>query len=131
MTSGGTTANGPKITVFLADDSLLVREGVRALLASQRDLDVVGVAEDFDSLVRGAEEQKPQVVVTDIRMPPNFQNEGIEAAKLVNNEASGCLARFAGLAEKDKAMLLARRCEISADFVTNPRQDVEIVEFGN
>ncbi len=83
VTSGGTTANGPKITVFLADDSLLVREGVRALLASQPDLDVVGVAEDFDSLVRGAEEQNPQVVVTDIRMPPNFQNEGIEAAKLV------------------------------------------------
>ncbi len=83
VTSGGTTANGPKITVFLADDSLLVREGVRALLASQPDLDVVGVAEDFDGLVRGAEEQKPQVVVTDIRMPPNFQNEGIEAAKLV------------------------------------------------
>ncbi|HYL52048.1 MAG TPA: adenylate/guanylate cyclase domain-containing protein [Acidimicrobiia bacterium] len=83
MTSGGTTGDGPKITVFLADDSLLVREGVRALLASQPDLDVVGVAEDFDSLVRGAEEQKPQVVVTDIRMPPNFQNEGIEAAKLV------------------------------------------------
>lgn len=83
VTSGGTSGDGPKITVFLADDSLLVREGVRALLASQPDLDVVGVAEDFDSLVRGAEEQKPQVVVTDIRMPPNFQNEGIEAAKLV------------------------------------------------
>jgi len=83
VTSGGTTGDGPKITVFLADDSLLVREGVRAVLASKPDLDVVGVAEDFDSLVRGAEEQKPQVVVTDIRMPPNFQNEGIEAAKLV------------------------------------------------
>jgi hypothetical protein len=44
----------PRITVFLADDSLLVREGVRALLAAQADLDVVGVAEDFDTLVAGA-----------------------------------------------------------------------------
>jgi class 3 adenylate cyclase/ActR/RegA family two-component response regulator len=80
MTTGGSP---PKITVILADDSLIVREGVRALLAAQPDLDVVGVADDFDSLVSGAEALHPQVVVTDIRMPPNFQNEGIEAAKLV------------------------------------------------
>jgi class 3 adenylate cyclase/DNA-binding NarL/FixJ family response regulator len=84
---GGTAA--PKITVFLADDSLLVREGVRALLAAQPDLDVVGVAEDFDGLVAGATEKVPQVVVTDIRMPPSFQNEGIEAAKLVRKRNPG------------------------------------------
>jgi class 3 adenylate cyclase/DNA-binding NarL/FixJ family response regulator len=83
------TASPPKITVFLADDSLLVREGVRALLAAQADLDVVGVAEDFDSLVQGAEEKRPQVVVTDIRMPPSFQDEGIEAAKLVRMRNPG------------------------------------------
>jgi class 3 adenylate cyclase/FixJ family two-component response regulator len=89
VTTGGATADAPKITVFLADDSLLVREGVRALLAMQPDLDVVGVAEDFDTLVAGAAETKPQVVVTDIRMPPNFQNEGIEAAKLVRMRTPG------------------------------------------
>lgn len=77
------------ITVFLADDSLLVREGVRALLALQPDLEVVGVAEDFDGLVAGAEATNPNVVVTDIRMPPNFQNEGIEAAKLVRMRNPG------------------------------------------
>jgi class 3 adenylate cyclase/DNA-binding NarL/FixJ family response regulator len=75
--------------VFLADDSLLVREGVKALLASQADLDVVGVAEDFDTLVAGAEATDPHVVVTDIRMPPNFQNEGIEAAKVVRMRRPG------------------------------------------
>src|SRR4051794_19948924 len=78
-----------KISVFLADDSLLVREGVRALLAAEPDLEVVGVAEDFDTLVQGAETARPQVVVTDIRMPPNFQNEGIEAAKLVRKQQPG------------------------------------------
>ncbi len=77
------------ITVFLADDSLLVREGVRALLALQPDLEVVGVAEDLDGLVAGAAETNPNVVVTDIRMPPNFQNEGIEAAKLVRMRNPG------------------------------------------
>jgi class 3 adenylate cyclase/ActR/RegA family two-component response regulator len=83
------TDEPPRITVFLADDSLLVREGVRALLAAQADLDVVGTAEDFDTLVAGAAELSPQVVVTDIRMPPSFQNEGIEAAKLVRMRNPG------------------------------------------
>jgi len=84
-----TGSNHPVITVYLADDSLLVREGVRALLAMQPDLDVVGVAEDFDGLVEGASATKPNVVVTDIRMPPSFQSEGIEAAKIVRMENPG------------------------------------------
>ena len=83
------TGVGPTITVFLADDNLLVREGVRALLDRQEDLDVVGVAEDYDSLVGGAEEAEPQVIVTDIRMPPSFQREGIEAAQEVRKRHPG------------------------------------------
>ena len=78
-----------KITVFLADDNLLVREGVRALLQRQDDLDVVGVAADYDELIAGAEAAAPQVVVTDIRMPPTFQREGIEAAKEVRKRHPG------------------------------------------
>ena len=77
------------ITVFLADDNLLVREGVRALLDLQPDLEVIGVAADYDELVDGASRAHPQVVVTDIRMPPNFQDEGIEAAKLVRKHHPG------------------------------------------
>lgn len=77
------------ISVFLADDNLIVREGVRALLALESDIDVVGVAEDFDSLVEGAEAENPQVVVTDIRMPPTFQQEGIDAARLIRKRHPG------------------------------------------
>lgn len=77
------------ITVFLADDNLLVREGVRALMDMAGDLEVVGMAGDLDSLVEGAIATEPQVVVTDIRMPPNFQREGIEAAKLVRMRHPG------------------------------------------
>lgn len=77
------------ISIFLADDNLLVREGVRALLAREQDLDVVGVAGDYDELVRGAVAAAPQVVVTDIRMPPSFQREGIEAAKEVRKHHPG------------------------------------------
>jgi class 3 adenylate cyclase/DNA-binding NarL/FixJ family response regulator len=81
--------NDRRITVFLADDNLLVREGVRALLGMETDLEVVGVAADFDELVEGATAVQPQVVVTDIRMPPTFQDEGIEAAKLVRKRHPG------------------------------------------
>ncbi len=78
-----------RITVFLADDNLLVREGVRAVLSIEPDLEVVGLAADFDELIGGATAAHPQVVVTDIRMPPNFQNEGIEAAKEIRKRHPG------------------------------------------
>jgi class 3 adenylate cyclase/DNA-binding NarL/FixJ family response regulator len=78
-----------RISVFLADDNLIVREGVRALIGSAGDMEVVGVAGDYDGLVAGAEQAAPQVVVTDIRMPPTFQREGIEAAKQVRKRHPG------------------------------------------
>jgi class 3 adenylate cyclase/FixJ family two-component response regulator len=78
-----------RITVFLADDNVIVREGVRALLALEPDLDVVGTADDYDSLVAGAESAAPQVLVTDIRMPPSFQSEGIDAAKALRKRHPG------------------------------------------
>ena len=77
------------ITVFLADDNLIVREGVRALLEVEDDLEVVGTADDYDRLVEGAEAVAPQVVVTDIRMPPTFRREGIDAAKQVRKRHPG------------------------------------------
>ena len=68
------------ITVLLADDNLIVREGVRALLA--RDADRRGRRASpatTTSWSHGRDALRPQVLVTDIRMPPTFQNEGIEA----------------------------------------------------
>jgi adenylate cyclase len=80
---------GSTISVFLADDNLIVREGVRALLGLENDFEVVGTAADFDELVAGAEKLAPQVVVTDIRMPPSFQQEGIEAAHEIRKRHPG------------------------------------------
>ncbi|MGQ0521175.1 MAG: adenylate/guanylate cyclase domain-containing protein [Actinomycetota bacterium] len=79
---------GP-ITVFLADDNLLVREGVRALVNLEPDLDVVGVAADYEELLARAEPLEPHVLVTDIRMPPSFQKEGIDAAKQLRKRHPG------------------------------------------
>ena len=85
----GSAMDDGRITVFLADDNLIVREGVRALLSMKKEVDVVGVAADYDELVAGAEAANPQVIVTDIRMPPNFQREGIDAAKEVRKRHPG------------------------------------------
>jgi len=78
-----------RISVFLADDNVIVREGVKALLGLEADLEVVGTGADYDELVDGADATEPQVVVTDIRMPPNFQQEGIDAAKEIRKRHPG------------------------------------------
>jgi class 3 adenylate cyclase/DNA-binding NarL/FixJ family response regulator len=78
-----------RITVFLADDSILIREGVRAMITREHDLEVVGVAEDYDGLVNGAAELAPNVVVSDIRMPPAFQREGIDGCKEIRKQHPG------------------------------------------
>ncbi len=77
------------ISVLLADDNLIVREGVRALIERHKDLEIVGVAADYDEVVQGATDLAPQVLVTDIRMPPSFNREGIDAAKEVRKRHPG------------------------------------------
>jgi DNA-binding NarL/FixJ family response regulator len=72
--------SAPAITVVLADDNLIAREGVQALLRMEEDIEVVAVATDYDELLESAEAHTPRVVVTDIRMPPNMLREGIDAA---------------------------------------------------
>jgi len=62
---------------------------VRALVSREPDLEVVGVAADYDELIAGAVAAAPQVLVTDIRMPPTFQREGIEAAKELRRHHPG------------------------------------------
>jgi class 3 adenylate cyclase/FixJ family two-component response regulator len=78
-----------RITVLLADDSLIVREGVKAMLSREPDLDVVGEASEYDEVIAGAERLEPQVLVTDIRMPPTLQREGIDAARQVRTARPG------------------------------------------
>jgi len=77
------------ITVFLAEDNLLVRAGVQALLSIEDDVEIVGVASDYDELISAAEAAAPQVLVTDIRMPPTFRREGIEAAQVLRKRHPG------------------------------------------
>jgi DNA-binding NarL/FixJ family response regulator len=68
------------IRVVVAEDNLLVREGLERLLGLQADVEVVASCSDLEDLLRTVGRDHPDVVVTDIRMPPDQSNEGIQAA---------------------------------------------------
>jgi DNA-binding NarL/FixJ family response regulator len=68
------------VRVALAEDNVLLREGVSRLVAANADFELVGVASDLPQLLALVREQAPDVVVTDIRMPPTGTDEGIRAA---------------------------------------------------
>jgi DNA-binding NarL/FixJ family response regulator len=69
------------IRLVLAEDHYLVREGLRRLLETHPDLEVAAVCGDLGSLLTAVETERPDVVVTDIRMPPSDTDEGIQAAE--------------------------------------------------
>ena len=71
------------IRVVLADDSYLVREAVTRLLEATERTDLVSVCADYDTLLAAIEEHRPDVVVTDIRMPPTHTDEGLRVAATV------------------------------------------------
>jgi DNA-binding NarL/FixJ family response regulator len=68
------------IRVVIAEDSLLVREGIAKLLDACDDVEVVACCEDLPGLLDAAASTTPDVVLTDIRMPPTHTDEGIRAA---------------------------------------------------
>jgi len=75
------------IRVVLADDSFIVREGVRELLQSVEELDLVATCSDLDSLQVAIDREHPDVVLTDIRMPPTNTDEGIRMAEALRSSA--------------------------------------------
>jgi len=77
------------LRVVVADDNYLVRQGLTSLLAEVEVIDVVATADDLDSLIRSVAENSPDVVLTDIRMPPTSTNEGIQAARRIRSEHPG------------------------------------------
>ena len=66
--------------VVLAEDNEIIREGLRAVLDASASLDLVGSCASYDELIAAVDEHRPDVVLTDIRMPPGMSDEGIRAA---------------------------------------------------
>ncbi len=77
------------VRVVFADDNYLVREGVAGLLTEATGVDLVETVAAPDALHRAVAEHRPDAVLTDIRMPPSFTTEGIEAAKRIRAEFPG------------------------------------------
>jgi len=75
-----------RLRLVFADDNFLVREGVSNLLIESGAVDVLDTVADPQSLLKVVGELSPDVVLTDIRMPPTFTNEGIVAAKRIRAE---------------------------------------------
>jgi len=69
-----------KVRVVMAEDSLLAREGLTRVLERADDIEIVGTCSDAATLRRTIEEARPDVVLTDIRMPPSGTDEGIQVA---------------------------------------------------
>ncbi|MFD3401451.1 response regulator [Kribbella sp. NPDC058693] len=74
------------LRLVFADDNFLVREGISALLAEAAEIDLVETVGDPAALLRAVAEHRPDAVLTDIRMPPTFTTEGIDAAKRIRAE---------------------------------------------
>jgi DNA-binding NarL/FixJ family response regulator len=77
------------LRVVLADDSYLAREAVAHMLAGAEDMDVVAVCSDRDGLLAAIESERPDVVVTEIRMPPDLALEGVEVAAQMRRSHPG------------------------------------------
>jgi DNA-binding NarL/FixJ family response regulator len=69
------------LRVVIADDSMLMREGLRLVFNSDPTIEVVAACDDRASLLDAIETHRPDVVVTDIRMPPSRTDEGIQVAR--------------------------------------------------
>ena len=78
-----------RVRVVVAEDSYLIREGLRMMLGTQGDLDLVACVATLAELTAAVEEHEPDVVVTDVRMPPGDRDEGIRFAETVGQTRPG------------------------------------------
>src|ERR1700730_12386042 len=74
------------IRLVLAEDNYLLREGIRQLLEASDEVELVDACADLPSLEKAIEEHRPDVVITDIRMPPTGTDEGLRAAANLRTE---------------------------------------------
>ena len=75
--------------MVLADDNYLIRQGVSKLMEEVDELELLAAAEDYDSLLAAVEEHRPDVVLTDIRMPPTHTDEGLRIAEWIRVNRPG------------------------------------------
>ncbi len=95
------------LRVVLADDHALIRQGVAAVIEAIPDVELVGQCEDLDGLLAAVDREGPDVVVTDIRMPPTNDDEGIAAARAIRRSHPGTgVVVLSQFAEPEYVLLL-------------------------
>jgi len=121
------------IRVVLGEDHYLLREGIRRLLESHGEVEVVATCGDLESLLAAVEAERPDVVVTDIRMPPSGGDEGIQAARRIRelNSKTGVVV-LSHYADPGYALALfeagtARRAYLLKERVDNVDQLVAAI----
>jgi DNA-binding NarL/FixJ family response regulator len=77
------------LRVVVAEDSLLVREGLVRLLSATPDIEVVASCGEYDAVMAAVAQERPDVVVTDIRMPPTLSDEGVRLARELRTSHPG------------------------------------------
>jgi DNA-binding NarL/FixJ family response regulator len=117
--------NAP-IRVVIADDSVLLREGLARLL-DESGFDVVGQAGDADDLLRKVGAHKPDVAVVDVRMPPTHTDEGLRAAHRIRAEhaATGVLVLSQYVEEAYALELLSQSTESTGYLLKDRVADVD------
>ncbi len=97
------------LRIVFADDNYLVREGVAALLSESEEIELLETVADAQALHRAVALNRPDAVLTDVRMPPTFTTEGIEAAKRIRSEfpGTGVVVLSQDVAPEDAMDLLA------------------------
>jgi DNA-binding NarL/FixJ family response regulator len=117
-----------EIRVVVAEDILIVREGIQRVLATCADIEVVAAAGDLEALLTAVDEHRPHVVVTDIRMPPSFSDEGIQAAARLREAAPEVgVVVLSQYAEPEYALTLLehgsrRRAYLLKERISDPGQ---------
>jgi DNA-binding NarL/FixJ family response regulator len=114
------------IRVVIADDSVLLREGLARLL-EESGFDVVGQAGDADDLLRKVGAHKPDVAVVDVRMPPTHTDEGLRAAHRIRAEhaATGVLVLSQYVEEAYALELLSQSTESTGYLLKDRVADVD------
>jgi DNA-binding NarL/FixJ family response regulator len=122
------------IRVVMAEDNYLVREGVRQLIESLPELELVAVCEDMDGLLKAVDDHNPEVILTDIRMPPTGTDEGLQVAeKLRVSHPSTGVVVLSQYVESEYALALlengaAGRAYLLKERVSDVQQLVDAIK---
>jgi DNA-binding NarL/FixJ family response regulator len=111
--------------VTLADDEVLLREGLASLL-ERSGFDVVGQSGDATELIALVREHRPELAIVDIRMPPSYTTEGLDAARVIRDESpKTAIVVLSGHVEVEHAMDLLGSGERSGYLLKSRVMDVD------